>query len=168
MTTTTRHTHGSTTDATAKADLRRGATLMALAGVAFVGYGLVFLVWDLAGGGFELGVESINGVTRADVNAFEPAVLHYISHLHIATAAFIISTGIAVAGLAWYGVRRGESWAWTTAVVAAVLGLVLALPLHWMDLFTHDWLVHLGPVYLAAIVFVAGALLGRRGLAGAR
>lgn len=168
MTTTTRHTHGSKTDVTAKADLRRGATLMALAGVAFVGYGLVFLVWDLAGGGFELGVESINGVTRADVNAFEPAVLHYISHLHIATAAFIISTGIAVAGLAWYGVRRGESWAWTTAVVAAVLGLVLALPLHWMDLFTHDWLVHLGPVYLAAIVFVAGALLGRRGLAGAR
>lgn len=168
MTTTTRHTHGATTDGTAKADLRRGATLMAAAGLAFVGYGLVFLVWDLAGGGFELGVESINGVTRAEVNAFEPAVLHYISHLHVATAAFIISTGIAVAGLSWFGVRRGESWAWTTAVVAAVLGLVLALPLHWMDLFTHDWLVHLGPVYLAAIVFVAGALLGRRGLAGAR
>ena len=168
MTTTTRPTHRSKTHGTAKADLRRGATLMAAAGLAFVGYGLVFLVRDLAGGGFELGVESINGVTRADVNAFEPAVLHYISHLHVATAAFIISTGIAVAGLAWFGVRRGESWAWTTAVVAAVLGLVLALPLHWMDLFTHDWLVHLGPVYLAAIVFVAGALLGRRGLRGTR
>lgn len=168
MTTTTRRTHGSKTDVTAKVDLRRGAALMAFAGLAFVGYGLVFLVWDLAGGGFELGVESINGVTRADVNAFEPAVLHYISHLHIATAAFIVSTGIAVAGLAWYGVRRGESWAWTTAVVAAVLGLVLALPLHWMDLFTHDWVVHLGPVYLAAIIFVAGALLARRGLGDAR
>ena len=167
MATTTQPTRGSDTSIKVNADLRRGAALMALAGVAFVGYGLVFLVWDLAGGGFELGVETINGVTRADLNALEPALVHYISHLHVATAAFIVSTGIAVAGLAWYGVRRRALWAWTTAVVAAVLGLAIALPLHWVDLFPHDWLTHLGPVYLAAAVFVAGALLGLRGLQGA-
>ncbi len=166
MTATAQLEH-SIADATAKADLRRGSTLMALAGVAFVGYGLVFIAWNFAGGAFELGVETINGASRAELTAFEPGVVHYISHLHVATAAFIISTGIAVAGLAWYGVRRGHLWAWTTAVVAAVLSLAIALPMHWMDLFSHDWLTHLGPVYLAAVVFVAGALLGLRGLQGA-
>lgn len=137
---------------------------MAFAGIAFVGYGLVFLVRNFAGGKFELGVDTINGVSRADLNAFEPAVLHYLNDLHVATAAFIASTGIAVTGLAWYGVRRGQPWAWTTSVLAAVLGLVVALPMHWIDLFTHNWLSHLGPVYLAAAVFVVGALFGRRGL----
>lgn len=150
-------------DPTVNADLRRGSALMALAGLAFVGYGVVFLLWNFVGGGFELGVDTINGVTRDDLNALAPAVLHYISHLHVATAAFIITTGIAVAGLAWYGVRNRQLWAWTTAVAAAVLGLVIALPMHWMDLFAHDWLTHLGPVYVAAAVFVGGALLGLRG-----
>lgn len=166
MTATTPLTHGSDTGITTKADLRKGSALMAVAGIAFVGYGLVFLLWNFAGGGFELGVKTINGITRADLHASEPAVLHYISHLHVATAAFIMSTGIAVAGLAWYGVRRGQLWAWTTSVVAAVLGLAIALPMHWIDLFTHDWLIHLGPVYMAATVFVAGAVLALRGLRG--
>ena len=166
MTATTHRKHESDAHTT-NADLSKGSTLMALAGVAFVGYGLVFLVWNFVGGGFELGVDAINGATRADLAAFEPAVLHYISHLHVATAAFIISTGIAVTGLAWYGVRQRHVWAWTTAVVAAVLGLAIALPMHWVDLFAHDWVTHLGPIYLAAAVFVVGALRALRGLQGA-
>ena len=151
-------------DIAENADLRTGSLLMAFTGVAFIGYGLVFLIWDLVGGGFELGVDTINGVTRDQLIAFEPAAAHYISHLHVATAAFIIATGIAVTGLAWHGVRAGKSWAWTTSVVAAVVGLVLALPMHYMDLFGHNWVTHLGPIYLATIVFVAGALLALRGL----
>lgn len=144
--------------------LRHGSLLMAITGVAFIGYGVVFLIWNFVGGGFELGVTTINGVTRTQLNAFEPAVLHYIGHLHVATAAFIISTGLAVAALAWYGVRRGELWAWTTAVAASVVGLALALPMHYLDLFSHDWVTHLGPIYLATILFVAGALLALQGI----
>ena len=160
--------HESDNDLTANPDVRKGSALMALAGVAFVGYGLVFLIWNFAGGGFELGVDAINGVTRADLIAFEPAVLHYISHLHVATAAFIISTGLAVAGLGWYGVRQGKRWAWNTAVAAAVLGLAIALPMHWVDLFAHDWVTHLAPIYLAAAVFVVGAVLALPGLGKAK
>ena len=144
--------------------VRIGSLLMALAGVAFVGYGAVFLARTFVGSGFELGVETLDGVTRAELAAFDPAVVHYIDHLHVATAAFIISTGVAVAALAWYGVRAGMLWAWTTAVVAAVVGLALALPMHYMDLFGHDWVTHLGPIYLATVVFVAGAVLSFRGV----
>ena len=144
--------------------LRKGSLLMAITGVAFIGYGVVFLMWNFVGGGFELGVDTINGVTRAELSGLEPAAVHYISHLHVATAAFIISTGIAVTGLAWYGVRRGEFWAWITAVITPVVGLALALPMHYMDLFSNDWVAHLGPIYLATIVFVVGALLSLRGL----
>ncbi|WP_247002391.1 hypothetical protein [Halosolutus gelatinilyticus] len=144
--------------------VRLGALLMALAGIAFVGYGVVFLGRTFFGSGFELGVETLNGVTPADLDAVDPAVMHYINHLHVATAAFISSTGIAVAALSWYGVRRGQLWAWATAVVAAVVGLALALPMHYADLFTHNWMTHLGPIYLATIVFVVGAGLSVRGL----
>ena len=143
---------------------RRGALLMALAGVSFIGYGVVFLARTFFGSGFELGVATLNGVTRADLDAINPAVVHYIDHLHVATAAFIITTGIAIAALAWYGVRSGLLWAWATAVVAAVVGLGLALPMHYADLFTHNWVTHLGPIYLATIVFVVGAALTYRGL----
>jgi hypothetical protein len=137
---------------------------MALAGIAFVGYGVVFLLRTFFGTGFELGVATLNGVTREDLNAIDPAIVHYINHLRVATAAFIIATGIAITGLAWYGVRSGQLWAWATAVVAAVVGLGIALPMHYADLFTHDWVTHLGPIYLATIVFAVGAGLAYRGI----
>jgi hypothetical protein len=142
--------------------VRNGALLMALAGIGFVGYGIVFLVLNFVGSGFELGVSTLAGTTAADL---DPTIAYYISHLHVATAAFIISTGIAVAGLSWYGVRQRLTWAWTTAIVSAVVGLALALPMHWTaDAFSHDWVTHLGPIYLATVVFIVGVVLSYRGL----
>jgi len=145
--------------------LRTGSLLMALAGVAFIGYGIVFLVLNFVGSGFELGVSTLDGMSKADLN---PAVAYYISHLHVATAAFIISTGIAVTALSWYGVRQRLTWAWATSVVAAVIGLAVALPMHYTaDAFAHDWVIHLGPIYLATIVFVVGVAMAYRGLKAA-
>jgi len=145
-----------------ESQLRNGAALMALAGIAFVGYGVVFLVMNFVGSGFELGVSTLAGMTAADL---DPTVAYYISHLHVATAAFIISTGIAVAGLSWYGVRQRLTWAWATAIVSAVVGLALALPMHWTgNAFAHDWVTHLGPIYLATIVFIVGVVLSYRGV----
>lgn len=45
-------------------------------------------------------------------------------------AAFIAATGIVVA-LSWYGMRRGEWWAWMAAVVSPVVGLAVAVPYHY-------------------------------------
>ena len=144
--------------------LNQGALLMLIGGLAFIGYAVVFLVRNFAGSGFELGVQTLNGVTRDHLNALNPAIVHYIGHLHVATAGFIAATGIAVAALSWYGVRRGEWWAWIAAVVSPVVGLAVALPYHYTGTFEHDWVTHLGPIYIATLVFVVGAVLALRAM----
>ena len=144
--------------------LRTGSIVMFIGALSFIGYAVVFFFRSFMGTGFELGVDTINGVTQADLNALNPAIVSYIGHLHIATAGFIAATGIAVAALAWYGVRRGEWWAWVTAVVAPVVGLVVALPMHYLNVFAYNHVTHLGPIYLGTLVFVVGALMALRGL----
>ena len=135
--------------------LRTGAALMTLAGLAFVAYAVVFLVLNFTGAFLELGIgpEQVDK-GKADVEEFSPQLYHYISHLHIALSGFIAATGLAVAGLSWFGVRRGERWAFATAVIVPVVGLAVALPAH------YPWglatLGHLGPVYLAVVIFLAG------------
>lgn len=139
--------------------LRNGAILMALAGLGFVGYGVAFLLRALTGSGFEIGVHTLDGLTRPELAETYPEVAYYITHAHVALAGFIIATGIAVTALSWYGVRTGQLWAWATAVATAVVGLAIALPMHYTGEFGHDWVTHLGPIYLATILFVVGAVL---------
>ena len=74
------------------------------------------------------------------------------------------ATGLAMAFLAWFGVRRGLLWAWVGAVAAPVLGLAVALPAHYPSNF--DTAGHLGLVYLATAIFVVGALLSLKALTG--
>lgn len=142
--------------------LRNGVILMALAGLGFVGYGIVFLYRTFFGTGFELGVTTLGGVTKAELAASNPEMLHYISHLHVAVSGLLIAAGIGVMALSWYGVRSGQWWAWATAVAIPVVALAVALPMHYLNLFGHDWVVHLGPIYLATVLFVVGALLAAR------
>ena len=149
---------------TQNSGLNQGAMLMLIGSLAFIGYAVVFLFRNFAGGGFELGVTTLNGVTRDNLNALNPSIMHYIGHLHVATAGFIAATGIAVAALSWYGVRRGEWWAWIAAVVSPVVGLAVALPYHYTGTFELNWVTHLGPIYVATVVFVVGALLVLRAM----
>ena len=136
---------------------------MTLAGLAFVGYAIAFLVLNFTGSFLELGIgpDEVNK-GKAEVEAFSPQLYHYISHLHIALGGFIAATGLAIAGLSWYGVRRGERWAFTTAVTVPVVGLVVALPAH------YPWglatLGHLGPVYLAVAIFLIGVVAAYSGM----
>lgn len=149
---------------TQNSSLNQGVILMLVASLAFIGYAVVFLFRNFAGGGFELGVATLNGLTADDLNALNPAIMHYIGHLHVAVSGFIAATGIAVGALSWYGVRRGEWWAWVAAVAAPVVGLAVALPYHYTGTFQLDWRTHLGPIYIATIVFVVGALLALRAM----
>lgn len=136
--------------------LRLGSSIMALAGLGFVGYAVIFFVRNFTDSFLELGIgrEQVD-VGKPQIEAFSPDLLHYISHLHIAVSGFIAACGIAVAALAWFGVRRGEVWAWVTAVVIPVVALGVALPAHYPWGF--DTLGHLGLIYLDTLLFVVGA-----------
>jgi len=143
--------------------LRTGSALMTLAGLAFVAYAVVFLGLNFTGAFLELGIgpdQVDKGM--AEVEAFSPQLHHYISHLHIALSGFIAATGLAIAGLSWFGVRRGERWAFATAVLVPTVGLAVAVPAH------YPWglatLGHLGPVYLAVLIFLAGVGVAYSGL----
>jgi hypothetical protein len=147
--------------------LRLGAALMSIAGLAFIGYAVIFFIRNFTGSFLELGIgHNEVDVGRTEIKAFSPDLYEYISHLHIAVSGFIAATGLAVAALSWFGVRHGELWAYVTAVAAPVLGLAVALPAHYP--YGLATLGHLGLIYLATLVFVAGALIALRPLLHAR
>lgn len=139
-----------------------GANLVLVAGIGLVGYGLMFLVRNFTGF-IELGLtpQHIGGTPEA-IRGFSPHLYNYISHLQVAVAAFIIALGIAVIALAWNGIRTGQRWALWTAFLAPVVGVALALPLHYPYGFAT--LGHLGLIYLDAAILLAGTVLAARAL----
>jgi hypothetical protein len=143
---------------TESSGLRVGSGLMALAAVGFIGYAVIFFVRNFTDSFLELGIgHSEVDVGKDQITQFSPSLYHYISHLHIAVSGFIAATGLAVLFLVWFGVRRGYMWAWVGAVAAPVVGLAVALPAHYPNDF--DTMGHLGLIYLATVIFVAGALM---------
>ena len=149
------------------AALKWGVNLMTLGAVAFVGYAVIFFVLNFTDSFLELGIGSEQVSSGKDeIKAFDNDLYHYISHLHIAVSGFIAATGLAVAFLTWFGVRRGYMWAWVGAVAAPVVGLAVALPAHYPWGFAT--IGHLGLIYLATAIFVAGALLALKALADRR
>ena len=151
----------------ASGTLRVGSALMALAGLGFIGYAVIFFVRNFTGAFLELGIGPNQvDVDRDQIREFSLPLYHYIAHLHIAVSGFIAATGLAAAALAWYGVRRGELWAYVTAIAAPVLGLAVALPAHYP--YHLATLGHLGPIYLATAVFVVGAVLALKPLLKSR
>ena len=144
--------------------LRNGAGLIVFGALIFLVYAVVFFVRAFASSGFELGVDTLNGVTPQQLDGLNPAIMGYITHLHVAIAGFVAATAIAAGGLAWYGGRDGLWWAWIIAVIVPVVGLAVALPMHYMGHFNYDWVSHLGPIYLGTIIYVVGAVVASVGL----
>jgi hypothetical protein len=147
--------------------LRTGSWLMGIAAAGFIGYAVIFFVRNFTDSFLELGIgpNEVN-VGKDQIQQFSPSLFEYVSHLHLAVSGFIAATGVAVLFLVAYGVRRGELWAWVGAVTAPVLGLAVALPAHYVNGF--DTIGHLGLIYLATVIFVAGALVALRGIIAAR
>jgi hypothetical protein len=140
-----------------------GTWLMTAAAIGFIGYAVIFLVRNFSDSFLELGIGSSEvDVGKDQILQFSPSLYHYVGHLHIAVSGFIAATGVAVAFLAWFGVRRGYMWAWVGAVTAPVLALAVALPAHYPN--NLDTIGHLGLIYLATLIFVVGALLSLKAL----
>jgi hypothetical protein len=146
--------------------LRLGTWLMGAAAIGFIGYAVLFLIRNFTDSFLELGIGPNEvSVGKEQIIAFSPSLFHYIGHLHIAVSGFIAATGIAVLFLLRY-VRRGDAFAWVGAVLAPVVALAVALPAHYPNSF--DTLGHLGLIYLAVIIYVAGALVALRGIRAQR
>src|SRR5713226_9194179 len=63
----------------------RGAVTMVVGAAIFLIYAIVFFFRAFSSTGFELGVATLNGVTQAQLNQLNPAIVGYITHLHLAT-----------------------------------------------------------------------------------
>jgi hypothetical protein len=144
--------------------LNNGAALMILGALIFLVYAIAFFFRAFSNSQFEIGVETLNGVTPQQLNGMNPAIMAYITHLHVAIAGLIAAVAIASGALAWCGVCSGSWWAWITAVITPTVGLAVALPLHWMGHFDYDWVSHLGPIYVGTIIYVVGAVVAAMGL----
>ena len=146
--------------ASGSADL--GAKVVALAGVGLVGYGIMFLIRNFTGF-IELGLTPAHiGGTPAQIQAFSLDLYEYISHLQVAVSAFIIALGVAVIALAWFGIRNGERWAMWTAFLTPVIGVAIALPLHFS--YGIGTFGHLGLIYLDAVILLVGTVLSYNAL----
>src|SRR5215210_7673489 len=89
--------------------LRVGSAVMALGGIGFVGYAVIFFVRNFTDSFLELGIgHNEVDVGKDQIQRFSPPLYDYVSHLHIAISGFIAAAGVAVAALAWFGVRRGQ------------------------------------------------------------
>ena len=147
----------------ASADL--GAKIVALAGIGLVGYGIMFLIRNFTGF-IELGLTPAHvGGTPEQIRAFSPDLYEYISHLQVAVSAFIIALGVAVIALAWFGIRTGQKWAMWTAFLTPVIGVAIAVPLHFP--YGIGTLGHLGLIYLDAAILLVGTVLSYNALKSA-
>lgn len=147
---------------TMSASVSTGANIVALAGVGLIGYGLMFLIRNFTGF-IELGLTPDHvGGTPEQISAFSQNLYNYISHLQVALSGFIIALGVAVIALAWFGIRRGESWAMWTAFLAPVIAVGIALPLHFA--YHIATLGHLGLIYLDAAILLVGTVVSYRGM----
>jgi hypothetical protein len=102
------------------------------------------------------------GATPEQIQSFSPALYNYISHLQVAVSAFIIALGVAVIALAWFGIRTGQKWALWTAFLTPVIGVSIALPLHFP--YGIGTLGHLGLIYLDAVILLVGTVLSYNAL----
>ena len=146
--------------------LRWGTYLLAASGVGLAANGLAMLYRAFYSAGFEAGVETLGGVTMAELAANNHELAHYVHHLHVNVAGLLVALGSGVVALSWFGVRRGQRWALATVVSLPVVFLAFSLPVHGTAEFAYDALRHLGPgaVWLPALV--AGAALAFLGLRG--
>ena len=129
-----------------------------MAGLAEMASAIHFLAKNFSQDFLERGITlSEVGVTKAEIRAFNPDLLNYISHLHIAVAGLAMALGLALALLAWFGIKRRQRWAWWAAVVVGLVAGTVALPSHFVYGFATA--PHLGPDLLGGLIFLVGLVL---------
>ena len=141
-----------------------GVYLLVLAGGMFVIHGIGFMYRTYFTHGFELGVDTLDGLRATELSETHPEVASYIAHLHVSFAGLMIAVGVGIGLLAWYGVRNGQRWSLTTAVIIPVIFGLFSIPVHQTVHFDFDVLLHLGPAAVGLPILLGGAVLAHHGL----
>lgn len=144
--------------------LWQGAVLISATGVAIVGYGLTFLYAAYLGTEFEPGVGSLGGVSRADLAASNPEMLHYMDHLHVGLGGLLVALGVTLVALGWYGIRSGYRWATATSLVIALIALATNFLVHYDPGFGYDWVIHIAPSVVVTLLVVIGGVRAYQGV----
>ena len=151
----------STTNSTTM-PLTLSAATVALAGVGLIAYGIMFLIRNF-NGFIELGITpELIGTTAEGLQRANPQLYHYISHIQVALAGFMIGLGIVVIALAWFGIRNGARWALWSAFLGPVVAVAVALPLHYP--YGFDTIGHLGLIYLDGFILLVGTILAHNAI----
>ena len=168
MTATQNDTGTRSTDSTptGPSGLRTGSAIMAVTGLGFVVYAGLFIARTFSSQLLELGIgHNEVDLSGPEIKALSPSLHHYLFHLQLGAGGFIAGLGLALAALSWFGVRRGQRWAFNTAVIVPVVTLSIALPAHYP--YHLDTFGHLGLIYADTAVFLVGAVLAGRALLAA-
>lgn len=144
--------------------LRQGARLIAVTGFGIVGYGMTFLYTAYLGTEFELGVDTLGGLTRTDLAANNPEMLQYMDHLHVGLGGLLVALGITLIALGWYRVQNGYRWAVATSLGIALIALATNFLVHYQSGFGYDWVIHIAPSLLVTLLVLVGGVRAYQGL----
>ncbi|MBX3083608.1 MAG: dihydroorotate dehydrogenase [Anaerolineae bacterium] len=103
-------------------------------------------------------------ITAEALRAVSPRLLPLIAHDRVGFGGALISNGLVALLFSLWGFRQGARWVWWTLVLAGLPGFIGAIGIHFVVGYTD--FIHLLPPYLAAIFYVAGAVLSYAFLCG--
>lgn len=144
--------------------LRWGSALLGLLGTLFAASGLATAYRGLFVGGFEPGVERLDGRSAGELAAASPETASYIAHLHVNGGVLAALLGLAILALVWFGIRRGHRWSLATTVALPVAYLASLVVMHAAADFHYHTIEHLGAVAIGLPLLAAGAILSYLGL----
>ncbi|MDR6554270.1 hypothetical protein [Paenibacillus qinlingensis] len=115
--------------------------------ISIVGITGVFVPSDLA----------YLGVTTSQLSAWSDSIIPLIAHDRAGFGGALFSLAVAITASALWGVNQGEGWLWWTFLWGGLPGFVAGLAVHGQIGYTD--FVHLLPVYIAVLLYLAGLLL---------
>lgn len=115
--------------------------------ISIVGITDVFVPSDLA----------YLGLTTSQLSAWSDAIIPLIAHDRAGFGGALFSLAVAITASALWGINQGEGWLWWTFLWGGLPGFVAGLFVHAHIGYTD--FVHLLPVYIAVLLYLAGLYL---------
>lgn len=115
--------------------------------ISFVGVTEVFVPSDL----------TYLSLTSSQLAAWSDAIIPLIAHDRAGFGGALFCLAVAITASALWGVNQGEGWLWWTFLWGGLPGFVAGLYVHAHIGYTD--FVHLLPVYIAVLLYIAGLYL---------